>query len=154
MCAACLHALYRYACLVADMHVVQADTSEIRVLAKKAFNLVQCRASIAERIYSDGMSRSQSNSKQMVVNQDQHAAVLQEEVAALRGDVAHLFLALKAAESRHQQELAGVVVDAAQHQTKVCHILHVDFVNCMAGMALILALGQLGLYLHQQSALC
>lgn len=38
---------------------------------------------------------------------------------ALRGDVAQLFLALKAAESRHQQELAGVIVDAAQHQTKV-----------------------------------
>ena len=50
--------------------------------------------------------------------------MLQEEVAALRGDVAHLFLALKAAESRHQQELAGVIIDAAQHQTKVCLILH------------------------------
>lgn len=45
--------------------------------------------------------------------------VVQGEVTALRGDVAHLFLALKAAESRHQQELAGVIVDAAQHQTKV-----------------------------------
>lgn len=44
---------------------------------------------------------------------------MQEEVKALRGDVAHLFLALKAAEARHQQELAGVIIDAAQHQTKV-----------------------------------
>lgn len=44
---------------------------------------------------------------------------MQEEVTALRGDVAHLFLALKAAESRHQQELAGVIIDAAHHQTKV-----------------------------------
>ncbi|KAL3155669.1 hypothetical protein ABBQ32_012697 [Trebouxia sp. C0010 RCD-2024] len=43
---------------------------------------------------------------------------MQEEVTALRGDVAHLFLALKAAESRHQQELAGVIIDAAHHQTK------------------------------------
>ena len=45
--------------------------------------------------------------------------MLQEEVTALRGDVAHLFLALKAAEARHQQELAGVIIDAAHHQTKV-----------------------------------
>lgn len=45
--------------------------------------------------------------------------MLQEEVRALRGDVAHLFLALKAAEARHQQELAGVIIDAAHHQTKV-----------------------------------
>ncbi|KAL0022409.1 hypothetical protein WJX77_009167 [Trebouxia sp. C0004] len=45
-------------------------------------------------------------------------ADLQGEVTALRGDVAHLFLALKAAKSRHQQELAGVIIDAAQHQTK------------------------------------
>ena len=44
--------------------------------------------------------------------------ILQEEVTALRGDVAHLFLALKAAEARHQQELAGVIIDAAHHQTK------------------------------------
>lgn len=44
---------------------------------------------------------------------------MQAEVAALRGDVAQLFLALKAAETRHAQELAGVIVDAAQHQTKV-----------------------------------
>lgn len=44
---------------------------------------------------------------------------MQEEVTALRGDVAHLFLALKAAEAHHQQELAGVIIDAAQHQTKV-----------------------------------
>lgn len=45
--------------------------------------------------------------------------VVQGEITALRGDVAHLFLALKAAESRHQQELAGVIIDAAQHQTNV-----------------------------------
>jgi len=45
--------------------------------------------------------------------------VVQGEITALRGDVAHLFLALKAAESRHEQELAGVIIDAAQHQTKV-----------------------------------
>lgn len=45
--------------------------------------------------------------------------MLQEEVTALRGDVAHLFLALKAADARHQQELAGVIIDAAHHQTKV-----------------------------------
>lgn len=44
---------------------------------------------------------------------------MQAEVDGLRGDVAQLFLALKAAETRHQQELAGVIVDAAQHQTKV-----------------------------------
>ena len=44
---------------------------------------------------------------------------MQAEVEGLRGDVAQLFLALKAAETRHQQELAGVIVDAAQHQTKV-----------------------------------
>ncbi len=48
-----------------------------------------------------------------------HMFVVQGEITALRGDVAHLFLALKAAESRHQQELAGVIIDAAQHQTKV-----------------------------------
>ena len=40
-------------------------------------------------------------------------------MTALRGDVAHLFLALKAAESRHQHELAGVIIDAAHHQTQV-----------------------------------
>lgn len=45
--------------------------------------------------------------------------MVQEEVTALRGDVAHLFLALKAAEARHEQELAGVIIDAAHHQTKV-----------------------------------
>lgn len=44
---------------------------------------------------------------------------MQAEVSALRGDMARLFLALQAAEARHQQELAGVIVDAAQHQTKV-----------------------------------
>ena len=47
----------------------------------------------------------------------------QAEVETLRSDVAHLFLALNAAESRHQQELAGVVIDAAQHQTKVSCLL-------------------------------
>ena len=49
---------------------------------------------------------------------------MQGEVTALRGDVAHLFLALKAAESRHQQELAGVIIDAAQHQTQVSMPYH------------------------------
>ena len=48
-----------------------------------------------------------------------HMCVVQGEITALRGDVAHLFLALKAAESKHQQELAGVIIDAALHQTKV-----------------------------------
>ena len=54
-------------------------------------------------------------------------SVMQAEVDGLRGDVAQLFLALKAAETRHQQELAGVIVNAAQHQTKVTFAATVPF---------------------------